>query len=645
MISHHVTLEINKVEELERYRRIFENLLDGIVTLDLNGNVTSANNVVLSYGYEEEELIGKNVLEFITEKYWPMIHEHLMDLREGKSAQGEVELKTKQGILMAEFRSSPIKEEGEVIGFLSIIRDITEMKRAEQRLRESEERLRQLIEYAPDSIYITDLYGNFIDGNKQAEQMVGYKKEELIGKNMLEVGLLPEKYLPKAAGLLEKNLGRQRTGPDEFELIRKDGTTVTVEISSFPIEREGKVEVMGIARDITERNNMEKALLESEAKYRTLFERANDAFIYANLEGNLADVNPKTEELAGFKKEDVLGKPFWELGFLSIEDLFKLADFQSIHGPRTGLELAITKKNGEKRFIEVNADSVRKDGIKLGFVAVVRDVTERKTMQEKLKEYAEHLEEMVKERTRELKESQERLIKSERLAAIGQLATMVGHDLRNPLTSIQNASYYLKVKLDASQDENMGKMLEIIGKEINHANNIIKDLLDFSRVKKPELKKLDLTWLIQDTLEQLKLPPNIKLTTNFSPTPIIQADPHQLRRIFENITLNGIQAMPNGGELTVSTKQNDDFVEIAFTDTGVGIPDKNMDKLFTPLFTTKAQGVGLGLAICKNIVESHNGRIEATSKVGQGSTFTVKLPIQQTTGGENKHEESEHLDR
>ena len=645
MISHHVTLERNKVEELERYRRIFENLLDGIITLDLNGNVTSANNVVLSYGYEEEELIGKNVLEFITEKYWPMIHEHLVDLREGKSAQGEVELKTKQGILMAEFRSSPIKEEGEIIGFLSVIRDITEMKRAEQRLRESEERLRQLIEYAPDAIYITDLYGNFIDGNKQAEQMVGYKKEELIGKNMLEVGLLPEKYLPKAAGLLGKNLGRQRTGPDEFELIRKDGTTVTVEISSFPIEREGKVEVMGIARDITERNNMEKALLESEAKYRTLFERANDAFIYANLEGNLADVNPKTEELAGFKKEDVLGKPFWELGFLSIEDLFKLADFQSIHGPRTGLELAITKKNGEKRFIEVNADSVRKDGIKLGFVAVVRDVTERKTMQEKLKEYAEHLEEMVKERTRELKESQEQLIKSERLAAIGQLATMVGHDLRNPLTSIQNASYYLKVKLDASQDENMRKMLEIIGKEINHANNIIKDLLDFSRIKKPELKKLDLTWLIQDTLEQLKLPPNIKLTTNFSPTPIIQADPHQLRRIFENITLNGIQAMPNGGELTVSTKQNDDFVEIAFTDTGVGIPDKNMDKLFTPLFTTKAQGVGLGLAICKNIVESHNGKIEATSKVGQGSTFTVKLPIQQTTGGENKHEEGEHLDR
>ncbi|MFX1598726.1 MAG: nitrogen regulation protein NR(II), partial [Promethearchaeota archaeon] len=216
------------------------------------------------------------------------------------------------------------------------------------------------------------------------------------------------------------------------------------------------------------------------------------------------------------------------------------------------------------------------------------------------------------------------------------LATMVGHDLRNPLSAIQNASYYLKMKLAASGDKKVEKMFGIIDNEINYSNNIVKDLLDFSRVKKPDLKKLNLISLIQDTLAQLEFPENVTLTTKFSEVPVIEADLHQLRRVFQNIALNGAQAMPDGGELTISTKKDGDLVEVSFTDTGDGIPEENMERLFTPLFTTKAQGVGLGLAICKNIVEAHNGRIELKSKVGKGSTFTVKLPIHQAEGGEKQ---------
>ena len=233
-----------------------------------------------------------------------------------------------------------------------------------------------------------------------------------------------------------------------------------------------------------------------------------------------------------------------------------------------------------------------------------------------------------------LEKMREETRRSERLSAIGQLATMVGHDLRNPLSSIQNASYYLKMKLEASKDEKVRKMFEVIDSGVNCANNIIKDLLDFSRVKKPELKKVDLISSIQDALAQLKFPENVKITTKFSEVPTIEADPDQLRRVFQNIALNGIQAMPNGGELTVSARKNGDFVEVTFTDTGAGIPEENMDKLFTPLFTTKAQGVGLGLAICENLVEGHKGRIEVKSKVGEGSAFAVKLPIHQNKGGE-----------
>lgn len=235
---------------------------------------------------------------------------------------------------------------------------------------------------------------------------------------------------------------------------------------------------------------------------------------------------------------------------------------------------------------------------------------------------------------RKLEAMRKEIRRSERLSAIGQLATMVGHDLRNPLTSIRNAAYYLEIKLGASADDKIKKMLTIMGREISYANKIVDDLLDFSRIKKPEFKKVNLISSIKGALAQLDVPENVKIVTKFSEVPTIEADPEQLRRVFLNIVSNGVQAMPSGGELTISARKIDDFVAIEFTDTGVGIPQKNIGKLFAPLFSTKPKGVGLGLTICKNIVESHNGKIEVRSKVGQGSTFTIKLPIYQSRGGE-----------
>ena len=632
-------MEKKLVESEEKYRSLFENSPDGIITLDHLGNIKSVNDVVLSYGYKREELVGKNCLELIPEKRRPILDEHVADVTRGTSTQGEMELNTQKGRLTMWFRASPIKKRGEIVGFQIILIDISKRKRGEARLRESEERLRQLIEYAPDAIYMNDLNGNFFDGNKQAEKMTGYKREELIGNNMLEVGLLPEKYLPKAMESLEKNMRGQRTGPDEYELIRKDGSTVTVEISTFPVKREGKVEVIGIARDITERKMMEEELRESEEMLRNLYESVPDALaVYVGREGRLIEYNKAFNKWSGYPDEELKDRIY--LDFVHPDDRALVQKRYRTKYPEEELPLVYEikglNKKGEIIPTEISVGTYKKKGSVIGINVMHRDITERKQMERKLQEYAEHLGDMVEERTKELKESQERLIKSERLAAIGELATMVGHDLRNPLTSIQNACYYVKMKFGASKDEKLRKMFEVVGKEINHANSIIKALLDFSRVKKPELKKVDIISSIQDAIAQLEFPENITITTKFSKVPTIEADPDQLRRVFQNIALNGIQAMPNGGELTVSTRKNGDLVEVFFTDTGVGIPEENMDKLFTPLFTTKAQGVGLGLSICKNLVESHNGRIELRSKVGEGSTFTVKLPIHQNNGGEKQ---------
>jgi len=498
-------------ESEQKYRAFFENSPDGVIILDLKGNIIECNETVFEYGFRREDIIGKNLRHILPKKYWAITAKDLLSLARGQPTRGEIELNTSKGMVFVEFNSSPIKREGKIMGVQSLLRDVTERKKMDEQVKESEERLKRLIEYAPDAIYMNDLKGNFIDGNKQAENLTGYKKDELIGKNFLKLGLLPKGYTLKAAKALMKNLLGQRTGPDEFELKRKDGTLVTVEISTFPVKRGGKVEVIGIARDITE----------------------------------------------------------------------------------------------------------------------------RKQMQKKLEEYSQQLEALVEKRTTQLKEAQEQLLKSERLAAIGQLAAMVGHDLRNPLMGIDGATYYLKSKLGSKMDEKIREMFVLIEKDIEYSNNIITDLLEYSIEIRLEKAETSLNSIMKEALSLVKVPEKIQVSDLTQSEPKIEVDVERMKRVFVNIIKNAIDAMPEGGRLTITTKESDDSLEIAFTDTGVGMSKETLDKLWTPLFTTKAKGMGLGLSICKRFVEAHEGNITVESKVGKGTTFRVTIPIKsKLEGGE-----------
>lgn len=227
----------------------------------------------------------------------------------------------------------------------------------------------------------------------------------------------------------------------------------------------------------------------------------------------------------------------------------------------------------------------------------------------------------------DLKETQDKLIRSEKLAVVGQLASSVGHDLRNPLGVIGNSIYYLNMKLKGG-DEKVKKHLNILQNEIMRSNQIITDLLDFSRMEQISLAESDVNSLIKKELKRTKLPENIALKTGMDENlPEILIDSDQIKRVFSNIVINAVQAMPKGGKLTINTKTQGEFMEISFIDTGEGIAKENIKKIFDPLFTTKTKGIGLGLAIVNNIVERHNGKIEVKSKVGEGTTFTIKLPV------------------
>ena len=255
---------------------------------------------------------------------------------------------------------------------------------------------------------------------------------------------------------------------------------------------------------------------------------------------------------------------------------------------------------------------------------------------QQLKEYSEHLEDKVEERTRELKGVQRQLLKSERLAAIGELAGMVGHDLRNPLTGITGATYYLKTRYGSRIDDKGKEMLGIIEKDIDYSNKIINDLLEYSREIHLELTETNPKQILNESLSFVQVPANVKIINKVQDRRRISVDIERMRRVFINITKNALDAMPNGGKLTIATEKMRDCVVFSFSDNGVGMSKETISKLWTPLFTTKARGMGFGLPICKRILEAHGGKISVESMIGKGTTFTVTIPIEQKSakGGE-----------
>ena len=255
---------------------------------------------------------------------------------------------------------------------------------------------------------------------------------------------------------------------------------------------------------------------------------------------------------------------------------------------------------------------------------------------QRLKEYSVHLEEKIEERTQQLRNMQMQLLKSERLAAIGELAGMIGHDLRNPLTGIAGATYYLKTRLSSNLDEKSREMLEVIGKDVECSNKIINDLLEYSREIKLDFKETNPYSILRDTLSSLKTPANIQLLNEARKGLKIKVDVDKMQRVFMNIIKNAFDAMPRGGALTIKSEKTGGDVSFSFNDTGVGMSKATIEKLWTPLFTTKAKGMGFGLPICKRIVEAHGGKISIKSTLRKGTTTTVTIPTTpKSHGGES----------
>ena len=369
----------------EKYRTLFENSGELIQSVDAEGRFVYVNpQWCQTLGYTLEET---RQLRF-TDVLRPDQVEHCQgvfsSLQQGTSVPYlETVFVSKDGReIFVEGTATPTFREGRFVHTQGFFHDVTKRKRAEESAERSEERFRVLFEYAPDAYYLNDLTGTFVDGNKAAEEMTGYKKEEMIGKNFLRLNLLPPRQIPRAAALLAKNVLGLPTGPDELTLNRKDGQQVTVEIRTFPVKIGNQALVLGIARDITKRKRAEKELAASQAQFQGILDGASDAIISIDGKQQITLFNQQAERIFGYQAREVLGQPLTRLLPAQVREKHGghvekfVAEGTTSRRMGQALELSGRRKNGEEFPVEVTISKLLLEG-KQVLTAIVRDVTKR----------------------------------------------------------------------------------------------------------------------------------------------------------------------------------------------------------------------------------------------------------------------------
>lgn len=271
--------------------------------------------------------------------------------------------------------------------------------------------------------------------------------------------------------------------------------------------------------------------------------------------------------------------------------------------------------------VYVSASSLTTGKLTTVFI-VATDLSQH--MEEALKRYTQDLESTVRERTNQLKEK-------ERLAAIGQTASMVGHDIRNPLQSIVSELYLARVEIDDFPDNDaknsLKESIQLIEEQTFYINKIVADLQDYTKPLTPKPQTVEIDSIVKESLSSIIIPHNTTVNLNLKDGTKIIVDPLYLKRVLVNLVSNALQAMPNGGQLTIGTDFADEYVSITVKDTGLGISEEVKPMIFQPLFTTKAKGQGLGLAVVKRLTEALKGTVTFESIIGNGTAFIVKLPL------------------
>lgn len=551
--------------------------------------------------------------------------------------------------------------------FVATFEDVTERKLAEEEIKHLNAFQRRVFESIKDELMVIDLR-NFtvLMANNILLKNVGMEEKEVIGRQCFAVThhnsercSTPAHTCPVTEML--------RTGKSitvEHTHFDSKGNPIYVEVSASPItDQEGNiVQAVHLARDITERKKAEEMLHESQRDLIHAQSMGKIGSWRLDIQRNVLQWSDELFSMFGVAK----GTPLTYETFLSIvhPDDREYVDQQwkaGLQGEPYDIEHRIIVDDQVKWVRERAELELDRDGMLLGGFGTAQDITDFVAMREKIRDYSKHLESYSKEledtqkrleekaaeveeyatRMEELAEKRaEKLRDAERLAAIGATAGMVGHDIRNPLQSIDGSLFLAKQSIFSSSAKNgekreLIKELDLINEQIVYINRMVADLQDFAKKATPQFEETDIRKSITDSLSLISIPGNIKVNVIFSEEPLTLAlDRTHIKRVFVNLIRNAIQAMPDGGTLTIIGSRKDSDVWIHFEDTGVGIAEEVKPNIFTPLFTTKSKGQGFGLAVCKKLVESNGGEITFESEEENGTVFMIRLPAGSNNRGD-----------
>jgi two-component system cell cycle sensor histidine kinase/response regulator CckA len=504
--------------------------------------------------------------------------------------------------------------------------DITDLRQAEQALRESEGRYRLLVENAGDAIAIVqDEYFKFV--NRKMTEVLGYPNEEILSMRFWEI-VHPEDREKVIDSYSRRLRGEKVPEVYAFRAVDKDGNVKWAEMSAVNFFYEDKPAILCFVRDITERKQAEKALLESEKRFRELFDYAPVGYHEVNRGGIITRVNRTEAELLGYSIDEMIGRPIWD--FIAEEENVKEIFFDKISGkipPNPAYERRYKKKDGTLLIAMAGDRLLRNEkGEITGIRVTVQDITE------------------LKKKEQEILSLQEQLRQAQKMEAIGRLAGGVAHDFNNILSVIKgNCQLSL---LDLREGDPLYTNLKEIERSADRAADLTRQLLAFSRKQMMEMRVVDLNEVVKGLEKMLKriIGEDIELVSYLSEGLWrVRVDPSQMEQAIINIVVNARDAMPQGGKLTIETANVEldeeyarrhiavkpgSYVMLSISDTGVGMTKEVQERIFEPFFTTKemGRGTGLGLSTVYGIVKQSGGNIWVYSEVGRGSTFKIYLP-------------------
>ncbi len=590
---------------------ILETIEDGIYVIDTDYNVEYMNGRMIElFG----DGTGKKCYEVINNQTSLCPWCRAREIFEGKRFYGERYLpKVDKTFAMTEL---PLQRTEDTLK-LAIFRDITEQKQQESQLRASEEKYRNLFEHVGVGVYISSKEGKFIDCNQALLDMLGYDSKE----EFLNIDISTDLYVrPEDRRKFQRLIERDGQIRDyEVEFKRKDGAPITILLTSHVrYDHQGNVlGYEGLNVDQSERFRMERKLKEAHDFMNKIIQSSPNPIMAADLKGNIIEWNRAAEKTLGYPAEETIGK--MHITRVYPEGLaYKL--MKMIRSPEHGgvgmlrsYPMLYVRRDGVTIDGTLSAAMIYDDaGNEVATVGSFVDMTERIKME------------------RTLHTTQEQLLQSEKLAAMGKLTSQVAHELNNPLYGIMNTLELLKTEIPPENKRR--KLLDMSLSETVRLADMLKKMLSFSRPDQEEKIAADFNTIIEEMLilhekqlQEYSIKVVTELAENIDP---VYVSKNQMRQVILNMISNARDAMAEGGTLTFRTYQQDNEVRIDISDTGHGIKEENVNRIFDSFFTTKTsvKGVGLGLSVCYGFIKDHGGDIKVRTKHGEGTTFTIILP-------------------